>query len=112
MDMKELEKLENENKDSKYMVHNGYLGWGYGTPQHPLIISRDTAIKIFIDYEKRTGKDAVSEITNHTLDFIYAEAESELYYKTGGNRIIGLYDPTACVFKQESDKEKTYDFDI
>jgi hypothetical protein len=112
MDIKELETIEAENKEYKYMVHDGYLGWSYGCPQFPLIISRKTAIKIFMYFEKSTGKDAVAEMKNHILDFVYTEKGSELYFKTGENRIIGLYNPEECVFKNENYKERIFDFDI
>ena len=61
MDLKQFELLKSENINYKYMIHNGYFEWAYGSPLDPLIITRDTAIKIFFNFEKRTGKDVINE---------------------------------------------------
>lgn len=112
MDIKRLERIQSENPNLKFMLHNGYFAWSYGSPQNPIFISNDTAIKILLEFEKRTGKDAVDEMKSSIFDLVYAEENDDLYYKTGRNRIIGLYDVDSCIFTAEADKEKVYDLDI
>jgi hypothetical protein len=117
VDIKKLEDMQIDKPNFKLMVHNGYFAWLYGSPQNPLLISKDTAIKILSEFEIRTGKDAINEMENNRLDLVYAEENDDLYHKTGKNRIIGLYDAKDCIFtskvkKEKVDKEKVYDFDI
>ena len=112
MDVLKLESLWERKNKCKLMIHNGFFKLAYGSPQNPIIISFNTAVKILSVFEIRTGKDAINELENNVLGLIYAENDDDLFIKTSKNRIIGFYDLEKCVFTKKYDKEKEYDFDI
>lgn len=112
MDVDRFKKFIESHKNCRLMIHNGFFAWSYGSPQNPLIISLDTAVKILSEYEQRTGKDANVEFDQNTLGLIYAEEGDDLCRKTDKNRIMGLYELESCIYTWEYNRELVHDFDI
>ena len=74
-----LEQLARFQPNQRFLVHNGYSGWSYGTPQDAVVISFETARWILgrIEMPDEQLLDAVQRAEPPPLR--YAEEGSELY---------------------------------
>ena len=76
---------------SQFLVHNGYLGWSYGTPADPQLISPSDAIRIM----EAVGLD-MSQVEQIIPAAQYASEGDHLFIVTGGNRFLYCGDVRDC----------------
>ena len=97
--------------ESKFYLHNGYLGWAYGTPHNPMLISEEDGMLI-LDYLKRKeGKDFIEECKKTFPPVEYAIEGSEEYIATRQNRFIFYGDVNECVAEKKSLIKKEFSID-
>jgi len=75
----------------QYFVHNGYMGWSYGTPSDPQLISSDDAAELI----KRAGL-SLADIAADLPPVQFAEKGEYLYHLLGNNRFLQYGDIEAC----------------
>ncbi|RAP55650.1 hypothetical protein [Oleiagrimonas sp. MCCC 1A03011] len=68
---------------SSYFVHNGYLGWSYGTPADPQLIAAPDAEKLM-----RLADITLSQAQQIIPPAQYAKEGDPLFNATGGNRFL------------------------
>ncbi len=81
----------------QYFVHNGFIGWSYGTIGNPQLITEEDALELM----KRTGL-TIEEISADFPPAQFAE-DGDLFFKLfGGTRFLQYGDIEKC-----ADKKKT-----
>lgn len=75
----------------QYLIHNGFSGWSYGTPQDPTLISAEDAAKIIA--HANLSKDDVSTMCPPAQ---YANTNDKLFKATLNNRFIYFGNVNDC----------------
>ena len=86
MDKNEFNELLIKYPDRNFCLHNGFPGFGFGSPSNPKWISHDKAYKLLVRYEKLTGNNPVRNFDD--LWYIYS---LEFSKKAWLLRIITFY---------------------
>ena len=97
----ELKPIEQANPGGRWWVHNGFLGWAYGSPQDPTPITQACALRILRRTIADRHPDALAQLSRFPAALAYADEGEELYHQTGGNRLIAYLDEAACVFTRK-----------
>ena len=95
----DLREIEGTSKDGRWYVHNGFLGWAYGSPLNPTPITRMTAKRILEKMTDTRCPDAVSKLSEFPNALDYADDGDALFEATGGNRLIAFLPASDCVFE-------------
>ena len=95
----DLKKIEGTSKSGHWYVHNGFLGWAYGSPLNPTPISRSTAKNILQRIVGSRHTDAISRLVVFPNALDYADDGDSLCIATGGNRLIAYLPKLECVFE-------------
>jgi len=75
----------------EYFVHNGYVGWSYGTPGNPQLISEEDAKKLMA-----LANLTIEDISQEFPPAQFAESDEELFHLFGDTRFIQYGDITKC----------------
>jgi len=108
----DLEKIEATSEGGRWYVHNGFLGWAYGSPLNPTPITRATAQKILDQMTADRHPDAVSRLSAFPNALDYAEKGDALYAATGGHRLIAYLPSSDCIFEPGYKVPEVQDFEI
>jgi hypothetical protein len=76
----------------EFYVHNGYLGWSYGTPMNPQLVSDDDARRLM----QIAGLTIEQLQSDHMRAAQYANEGDSLFDMTGGNRFLAYGEFRAC----------------
>jgi hypothetical protein len=76
----------------EFYVHNGYLGWSYGTPTNPQLVSAEDAERLM----RMSGVTMEQLQRDHMRAAQYAKEGDSLFHLTGGNRFLVYGDIRAC----------------
>jgi hypothetical protein len=79
-----------------YFVHDGYIGWSYGTPGDPQLVSSEDAEELM----RRTGL-TLPRVSADFPPAQFAEKESPLSRLFGGTRFLAYGDISKCGDKRE-----------
>ncbi|MCC5849844.1 MAG: hypothetical protein JJU29_17295 [Verrucomicrobia bacterium] len=104
-----IESIEKTVPEGRWYVHNGFLGWAYGTPLNPTPITRECALRLLNIMSQGRQHDVVQKLTDFPYALDYAEEGDKLYEKTGGNRLIAFVSPETCVFERKIKGEQDFD---
>jgi hypothetical protein len=74
-----------------FFVHNGYLGWSYGTPSDPQLISASDAERIM-----RLAHVTMLQAQEIIPPAQYAQEGDYLFELTGGNRFLYFGNASDC----------------
>lgn len=85
--------------NGRWYVHNGFLGWAYGSPLNPTPITRETARRILEMMARHRHPDAVTRLAAFPNALDYADEEDAAFHTTRGNRLIAFLLPEHCVFE-------------
>ena len=102
--------IESATPAGRWFVHNGFLGWAYGSPLDPVPITRDCALRILDWMIHNRHPDALERLAKLPAALDYADEGDCLFEKTNGNRLIAFVSPDMCVFEHSQKKEQ--DFEI
>ncbi|WP_424684237.1 hypothetical protein [Frateuria sp. YIM B11624] len=80
-----------------FFVYNGYLGWSYGTPSDPQLISASDAERIMV-----LANITLSQAQQIIPAAQYAQQGDQLFQLTGGNRFLYLGDASDCANIQQA----------
>lgn len=80
-----------------FFVHNGYLGWSYGTPSDPQLISTPDAERIM-----RLANVTLLQAQQIIPPAQYAQEGDHLFELTGGNRFLYFGNVSDCAGVQQS----------
>ncbi len=94
-----LQKIEATSDDGRWYVHNGFLGWAYGSPLNPTPITRMTAKRILEHMTANRFPDAVAQLSAFPSALDYADDGDALFDATDGNRLIAFLPASDCVFE-------------
>jgi hypothetical protein len=72
-------------------MHNGYVGWAYGSPGDPQLISDEDAQILMA----RTGL-SIEQVSAEFPPAQFAEKDTKLFSLVGGNRFLCYGDITKC----------------
>lgn len=116
--IKDIENICNCNPDKRFVVHNGFDGWSYGSPMNPMLVTLKTAIKLieFIIDNKTDDKLRMDNLIEKLLSdfphFIYAEKDDLLFDETHKNRILSFIELKYCAYTNKDRKLKEYIFEL
>ena len=104
----ELNKLCRKNSEKRLLIHNGYCAWGYGSPNDPVFINSEDALKI-IEILKNlylfVPSDIINQLEKGFPSIQYTE-EPELLYKETFNRMfIDFMKPEDCGYSNDDKKD-------
>ena len=106
----EMLAIEDRCPGGRWYVHNGFLGWAYGSPLDPTPITRLAASRILEWMIENRHSDALQKLEAFPNALDYADHGDALYEKTDGNRLIAFVTPETCVFERKRKTEQ--DFEI
>jgi hypothetical protein len=95
----DLEKIEASSAAGRWYVHNGFLGWAYGSPLNPTPVTRATARGILERMTASRFPDAVAKLSAFPSALDYADDGDELFHATNGNRLLAFLPSSDCVFE-------------
>lgn len=75
----------------QYFVHNGYIGWSYGAPGNPQLITSEDAAELM----ERAGL-SYEEVRADFPPALFAEEDEPLYRLFGGNRFLQYGEIEKC----------------
>ena len=100
-----IAKIESTNPDGRWYVHNGFDGWSYGSPLEPVPITRACAMRLMSRMVQGRHPDAVSKLVDFPNALDYADENDDLYFKTGGNRLIAYLNPDIYGFAPKLERD-------
>jgi hypothetical protein len=112
----EIENICVCNPKKRFMVHNGFDGWSYGSPMNPKLIIFAAAInllEIIIENgpDSSINKDSIKgKLLSDFPHFIYAENNDPLFVKTENNKILSFIELDCCSFTIKNPDLKEYEF--
>ncbi len=106
----EMRVIEDRSPDARWYVHDGFLGWAYGSPLDPTPITRECACRILDWMIENKHSDALQKLAAFPNALDYADENDVLYERTGGNRLIAFVTPETCVFERKQKPEQDFEF--
>lgn len=96
----QIETLVQEHPERRFLVHDGFCGWSYGSPLNPTFVTAEVAREILNIVAQVSSAKLLEEVQKEDPPLQFAEKGSGLYKRTGKNRFIAFLDPSVCMYDE------------
>jgi hypothetical protein len=108
----QIDELMSQYPERRFLVHNGYLGWSWGSPMNPTFITARTAKRLLELIAEHKLVDPLRAVLSNQHPLQYANEGDNLYCQTEGNRFIAFLDPKVCSFDEGAKNLTEQEFEL